>query len=813
MTDTIDRDAIRARYRAERDKRLRPDGNDQYVQPTGKFAHLLDDPYTPRVEREPRFDEVTVAVIGGGFSGLTTGARLTQAGLTDVRSSKAAATSAGPGTGTATREPCATPRRWSTCRCSRRRAHAEHEVRVRTRDLRPREAHRHHVRPLRARAVLHPDHRAAVGRRLVALDHPHRSRRRDPGPLRHDGHRARFTGRSCRASPASRPTRATCFHTSRWDYDYHRREPRGRPAGEARRKRVGIIGTGATAVQCIPALARDSGELFVFQRTPSSIDVRNNHPIDPEWFATLGPGWQQRWLTNFATLQTGGFADEDLVKDGWTDISQRIRDRMIKMLGEGATFGPEAMAAAYEESDDEKMEEIRARVDTIVRDPATAAALKPWYRQLCKRPCFHDEYLQAYNVPTAHLIDTDGKGVERIDETGVWANGVHYEVDVLIFASGFEVGTSAARRSGFETYGRDGLSLSDAWAEGMQSFHGMHVHDFPNLFVVGPSQGSNLISNITQNLTEAGTTIAKILNHALALGAERVEVTEEADGRGWRCSRTVSVRSSATPTARPATTTTRDGRSGARNGSTDPGIPRGRSPTGSTSSAGATPATSPGSRSTEGGWSGRRSGRAYHAPRCPPDGRGGGGEPRIMQSTLDIPYSESRNRVTVLVRIILVIPHLVVYYVLNIAAQIATFAHWFIQVFTGKRNPGIAGFVSKVIAYQARILGYSGLLFDEYPGFFDDQGKTPARIDVPYSEGPVNRLTVALRLIWAIPAAIIAAVIGIAVEVVTIICWFAIVITGKQPRGMFDFCLKGHRFALQVNTYVNLLTDTYPKYA
>ena len=184
-----------------------------------------------------------------------------------------------------------------------------------------------------------------------------------------------------------------------------------------------------------------------------------------------------------------------------------------------------------------------------------------------------------------------------------------------------------------------------------------------------------------------------------------------------------------------------------------------------------------------------------------------------MQSTLDIPYSESRNRVTVLVRIILVIPHLVVYYVLNIAAQIATFAHWFIQVFTGKRNPGIAGFVSKVIAYQARILGYSGLLFDEYPGFFDDQGKTPARIDVQYSEGPVNRLTVALRLIWAIPAAIIAAVIGIAVEVVTIICWFAIVITGKQPRGMFDFCLKGHRFALQVNTYVNLLTDTYPKYA
>ena len=123
-----------------------------------------------------------------------------------------------------------------------------------------------------------------------------------------------------------------------------------------------------------------------------------------------------------------------------------------------------------------------------------------------------------------------------------------------------------------------------------------------------------------------------------------------------------------------------------------------------------------------------------------------------MSSTLDVPYSESRNRVTVLVRLILAIPHLVVFYVLNIVSQLLTFVHWFIQVFTGKRNPGIAGFVSKVVAYQARILAYVGLLFDEYPGFFDDQGKTPARVEITYDEGPVNRLTVLLRFIWIIPA-------------------------------------------------------------
>jgi cation diffusion facilitator CzcD-associated flavoprotein CzcO len=320
------------------------------------------------------------------------------------------------------------------------------------------------------------------------------------------------------------------FHTSRWDYEYTGGDPFGAPLERLADKRVGIIGTGATAVQCIPHLARGAAELYVFQRTPSSIDVRDNHPIESEWFATLEPGWQQKWLMNFATLQTGGFADEDLVKDGWTDISQRIRDRVI--ADAGADFTPEAMMRAYKDSDDEKMTEIRARVDSIVVDHATADALKPWYRQLCKRPCFHDEYLQAYNEPGAHLVDTDGKGVERIDETGVFVGGVHYELDCLIFASGFEVGTDYARRSGFETAGRGGHMLSEVWADGMQSMHGLHVRGFPNLFIVGPSQGGNLISNITHNLTEAGATIAAVVAHVLEISADEVEVTEEAE-QAW----------------------------------------------------------------------------------------------------------------------------------------------------------------------------------------------------------------------------------------------------------------------------------------
>ena len=295
-----------------------------------------------------------------------------------------------------------------------------------------------------------------------------------------------------------------------------------------RDKRVGIIGTGATAVQCIPRLARDAKDLFVFQRTPSSIDVHNDQPIDPAWFATLKPGWQKEWLTNFATLQTGGYATEDLVKDGWTDISQRFRDRiMTAAAAAGGDYGPDFIPRIFLECDDEKMEEVK-RVDTIVKGGA-AQHLKPWYRQLCKRPCFHDEYLQAFNEPSCHLVDTDGKGVERIDETGAWAKGSHYPLDCLIFASGFEVGTPHTRRAGFELTGRNGRTLSEHWTDGMRTLHGIHMYGFPNAFVIGIVQGGNLISNITHNLVESGTTIAAVIARALETGARDVEATEEAE--------------------------------------------------------------------------------------------------------------------------------------------------------------------------------------------------------------------------------------------------------------------------------------------
>ena len=529
----IDHEALRARYRAERDKRIRPDGNQQYIQPTGKFAHLLDDPYVERVEREPLFDDVTVALIGGGFAGLCTGARLKQAGIDDVRIVEGGGDFGGawywnryPGAMCDTAAMIYLPLLEETGTIPSKKyvfapeIHAHAKRIGETFGLYDQALFSTGVESLTwdddaARWVVRTDRGDAFTAKYVAMG---------TGPL----HRPKLPG-----IEGIESFEGHTFHTSRWDYDYTGGTPDGEPMTGLADKRVGIIGTGATAVQCIPPLARDAAELFVFQRTPSSIDVRNNHEIDPDWFKTLGPGWQHEWLINFATLQTGGFADEDLVKDGWTDIAQRIRDRVIEEMGKpGAEVGPDLIAKAFNDSDDEKMEEIRARVDAIVEDPATAEALKPWYRQLCKRPCFHDEYLQAYNVETCHLVDTDGKGVERIDETGVWVGGEHYEVDCLVFASGFEVGTDFARRSGFETIGRGGETLSEHWAEGMQTLHGIHVHGFPNLFIIGLTQGANLISNITSNLVESGTTIAAVVAHAEKEGAAEVEVTEEAE-QAW----------------------------------------------------------------------------------------------------------------------------------------------------------------------------------------------------------------------------------------------------------------------------------------
>jgi cation diffusion facilitator CzcD-associated flavoprotein CzcO len=518
-------EAVRERYRIERAKRLREDGNEQYVEIAGQYAHYLEDPYTEVVPREPLTDEVTVALIGGGFAGLVTGAYLVKAGITDVRIIEKGGDVGGT---------------WYWNRYPGAQCDIESYVYLPLLEetgYMPVEKYSHapeiheHCRRIATHFGLYDN--ACFSTEVQAIEWDDAASRWIIRTNRGDAMRAQFVVMG--NGPLHRPKlpgipgiesfSRHSFHTSRWDYEYTGGDSSG-GLHKLADKRVGIIGTGATAVQCVPHLARAAKELYVFQRTPSSIDERGNRPTDPAWVESLEPGWQQKRVENFTTMTSGSIAPEDLVMDGWTDIARRVVTKLME--SKDTDLSPEGIARALEASDFEKMNDIRARVDAIVKDPATAEALKPWYRQLCKRPCFHDEYLEAFNEPGVTLVDTDGRGVERITETGVVVDGVEYELDCLIYATGFEVGTEYTRRAGYDLTGRDGRTLSEHWADGMRSLHGMHVHGFPNAFVVGHQQGG-FTASYPHLLEECSKQITYLIGRAVDEGISEIEVTAEAE--------------------------------------------------------------------------------------------------------------------------------------------------------------------------------------------------------------------------------------------------------------------------------------------
>jgi len=527
----LDKESLRAKYAAERDKRLRAEGSAQYRRLESEFADLATDPYLPVRPREALTDHVTFAFIGGGFAGLVVGARLKQAGIDDVRIIDKAGDFGGtwywnryPGAQCDTASLIYLPLLEETGHMpSEKYAHApeirEHCARIgRQFDLYDNALFHTQVTAVtwqedRKLWLIETDRGDAFTAKYVGMG---------TGPL----HVAKLPG-----LPGIESFKGKSFHTSRWDYAYTGGDPEGAPMDKLADKRVAIIGTGATAVQVVPNLARDAKELLVFQRTPSSVDERNNAPIDPQWFQGIAePGWQKKWHENFVANLGVGFPAEDLVNDGWTDLGKRIRAQVIAMRPEERT--PAGVMAAFEDADNQKMEEIRQRAARVVNDPEAGEKLKAWYRQLCKRPCFHDAYLEAFNRPGVRLIDTDGQGVERISENGVVANGIEYPVDCIVYASGFEVGSGFVQLAGFETTGRGGQTLSQHWEGGMRTLHGLHIHGFPNAFLVQPTQAAMFIANVPHNIVDHAATIAAVVAEAEARGAETVEATAEAE-QSW----------------------------------------------------------------------------------------------------------------------------------------------------------------------------------------------------------------------------------------------------------------------------------------
>ena len=525
MTETVgvtfDVDALRRKYAEERARRLRPDGIAQYVETSGPFARFAEDPWVDGTfTRKPLADEVDVAIVGAGFGGLLTGVRLRQLGVESVRLIDRAADVGGtwywnryPGIACDVESYVYMPLLEELGYIPTEKYAKGAEIFAHCRriaqhyDLYRDACLQTEVQEIRwdagrSRWIIRTDRGDQMRARFVSMANGYQAKPKLPGI---EG-LGSFRGKA--------------FHTSRWDYRYT-----GDELENLAGKRVGIIGTGATAVQCVPHLAAAAKELYVFQRTPSSVDVRANRRTDPQWAEALEPGWQHRRIQNFQILTAGGQAAEDLVADAWTSITRKLP--VMRHDGD-AVADPQRRSRDIEIADFAKMEEIRARVDEVVTDPVTAEALKPWYGYFCKRPCFHDEYLQTFNRDNVTLVDTRGRGVQRIIESGVVVDGVIYELDCLIFATGFEVGTDYCRRTGFELVGRDGVTLTQKWGDGVRTFQGLCANGFPNCFIESIAQ-SGLTVNFPYLLDVQATHVAWVIAWALAEGATEIEASAAAE--------------------------------------------------------------------------------------------------------------------------------------------------------------------------------------------------------------------------------------------------------------------------------------------
>ena len=507
---TFDADEQR-RYREFKEARQ---GAADYMAMEGDFAKYLDDVYSePPVPREPLTDDCEIVVIGAGFGALLLWYRLRAAGFTDVRFCEKGGDVGGtwywnryPGIACDVESYSYLPLLEEMGHIPSMKFASGFEILEYCQSMAERFGF--YERCLFHTTVQRTEWDEAQARWIVSTD-------------RGDAMRARFvvlangiltTPRLARIK-GMETFKGDAFHTSRWNYHI-----------DLTGKRVGIIGTGATSVQIVPEIAKIVRELYVFQRTPSSIDVRDQRSTTPEEYATWPnePNWAVNRRERHALISAGRSAlqaNDDFLSGKVESFKERkVHERQLT---------PEEMISAQLNTNFRIMEQIRARVDAIVRDPRTAAALKPYYPYGCKRPTFHDEYLPTFNLPHVHLVDTAPKGVSEINERGVVHDGVEYPLDVLIYATGFEwMGTGAFNM----IRGRAGKTLKEKWeAEGTRTFLGMHSSGFPNLLIMNGPQGGGGQFNFTRVSEMHARYIVWVLETMRDRGAQSIDVTPRAE--------------------------------------------------------------------------------------------------------------------------------------------------------------------------------------------------------------------------------------------------------------------------------------------
>jgi len=494
-------DEIKSKYAEQRELRLdyRPPGTDMYQPLEGKFAEYATDPYAEgEVDREPIVDEVEVLFIGGGFSALLTSARLRQRGVESIRIVERGADVGGtwywnryPGVACDVVSYDYLPLLDELDYVPTRHYAGGPEILAHCKAI----AEKYDLYDL---AVFQTTVTSTIWNEAdqvweVSTD-------------RGDTMRARFV--ICANGTLAKPRLALIdgmetfegksFHTSRWDYDFT-----GADLEKLKDLRVGIIGTGASAVQIVPNVGAHAKSLHVFQRTPSSIDIRDDWETDPEWAGKLESGWQ-------------GKRRQKII-----DKFRYQADKRSKLNG----ITQEEKVRRQENANIDAMMRIHKRIDETVEDQATADALKPWYMLMCKRPCFHNDYLPTYNRPSVHLVDTQGKGITEIGPKGPIFDDVEYEVDLLIYATGFEVQKTGIYN---RIEGEQGLELNEKYAEGVRTLLGIHSQGYPNMFIMGGYQASFQF-NLTDLLQVQGDHIANVIDYVRSNSYDTVDVSRTAE--------------------------------------------------------------------------------------------------------------------------------------------------------------------------------------------------------------------------------------------------------------------------------------------
>ncbi|MGH9016912.1 MAG: flavin-containing monooxygenase [Acidimicrobiales bacterium] len=524
-SDHYDAEAVRAKYLAERDKRLVPGRSD--IRDLGTdtfFSRYRDDPFTPVAQRPPRRDEVEVVIVGGGIAGVVAGAQLRRAGIGQVRIIDRAGGIGGtwywnryPGVMCDVESYIYMPMLEELGYIPSRRYAFGDEIRS-------------HLVAIAERYGLTADALFHTAVTSAAWDEEAwRWRiRTDRG----DEVTARWYVLATGILNLMKlPTIAgmeefagPSFHSARWDYAVTGGGPDA-PLEALAGKTVALIGSGASAIQCVPPLAEAAERLYVFQRTPSAIGERGNRPTDPGFGEGFGPRWQRERMDNFQGVMLGRRVEVDEVDDGWTHhfaaVHHPPRDKAMSVAD---------YLKRGEEIDYGIMEAHRSRIDELVHDRATAEILKPYYRYLCKRPCFHDEYLLAFNKANVSLVDCPA-GIDRITATGLVVGGREFAVDCIIYATGFEGElTPLYRRVGHEVTGRGGVTLARKWADGAASLFGMMSRGFPNMFVMpAPGQQAVVTVNYTQLAVLGADFVAGAVKALKDRGVEAFDVSAEAE--------------------------------------------------------------------------------------------------------------------------------------------------------------------------------------------------------------------------------------------------------------------------------------------